>query len=152
MNRRSGFTLIEIIIALGVFMIGFVGVMGLFAGGYRTQEHASSRITETLIAESLFDTLREPEVGALKNNFTGVTSLQKEAPVESDYHKGYYYTYTYEPLSAGNTRKLFVTVYVFQARFLDLYSQDYATLDAEQKAEYDKNCLKLHTIIDMENN
>ncbi|MFH1707494.1 MAG: prepilin-type N-terminal cleavage/methylation domain-containing protein [Planctomycetota bacterium] len=149
--NKKGFTLMEVMVALGVFMIGFVGVMGLFVGGFRTQEAARVRLTEAMVAETLLDTLREPEVAGLKAALTGVT-VATTMPIDaSKAFPGYSYFYRYTPCGATVTKhRLLVTVFVFEDRFKDLYGRDYTTLDTEGKAAYDRNCLQVNSIIEME--
>jgi hypothetical protein len=153
MNRpKAGFTLIEIIVALGVFMLGFVSVMSLYFGGYRSQEHARVQLTQSLIAENVFGSLKEPEIAGLKTAFTGVTVAQTAAIQESGTFPGYSYFYTYEPYGtdASDKRRLFVTIYVFESKHSTMCAADYSALSDEEKAEYDRKCSRFYTILEME--
>jgi prepilin-type N-terminal cleavage/methylation domain-containing protein len=54
--RRAGFTLVEVLVALGVLAVGIGGVMALFAGAAGThrravEETAAAIIADTVIAE-----------------------------------------------------------------------------------------------------
>jgi len=149
---RAGFTLVEIIVSLGVFLLGFVSVMSLFFGGFRTQERARVRVTESLIAENVFASLKEPEIAGLKTAFTGVIALQTAAIQPSGTFPGYSYFYTYEPYGTQPAEKhrLFVTIYVFESKYETIYAADYATLTPEEQAEYDRKCSRFHTILEME--
>jgi len=151
MSRR-GFTLVEIVVSLGVFLLGFVSVMSLFLGGYRTQETARIRVVESIIADNLFAVLNEPELGGLKTFLSNVTGPKASAIQESMHYPGYSYFYTVEPIgpSGGEKRTLLLTIYVFETKYRStLYEKDYSTLSPEEKAEYDRRCVKCFTIIDM---
>ena len=151
---RAGFSLVEILMSLGIFLLGFVSVMGLFIGGFKTQEVARSHITESLVAESLFETLKEAEHPVIKSELKDISGPTKLGIRSSECFPGYCYFYTVEPYGTGQVatewEKLFVTIYVFEAKFTELYEQNYDDLSEEEKEQYDRNCLKCYTIVDME--
>ena len=53
-----GFTLVELLVAMGVFMIGIMGVFGLFLGGVRARDQAESLTRLSFGATSLIEELR----------------------------------------------------------------------------------------------
>jgi prepilin-type N-terminal cleavage/methylation domain-containing protein len=61
MNRpahRHGFTLIEMLVATGVFVIGFVAVFGLFLAGVRFRKLSDDTVRCSLAASSLVNEIR----------------------------------------------------------------------------------------------
>lgn len=52
-NRTSGFTLIEILIALTVLVIGLVGILALFPVGIKSSKSAVEDSTTSILAESI---------------------------------------------------------------------------------------------------
>ena len=61
--RRSGFTLLEVAIALAILGIGVVTTLQLFSGSLRLQERASREARGVLAARAAMDALLfEPEV------------------------------------------------------------------------------------------
>ena len=57
MNRR-GFTLVEMLVATIVFLIGFVAVFGLFLGGMRFRKLSEDTTRASLAASCLVDEIR----------------------------------------------------------------------------------------------
>ena len=57
MRRPSGFTLIEILIAMAVFLIGMVSVLAVFPVGIRSSTISTDQSVATALAESLTDAL-----------------------------------------------------------------------------------------------
>jgi hypothetical protein len=58
-KSKCGFTLIEIVVALGVLVIGVTSVFALFAAGGATHRKATSQNAAALISDSVFAHLRE---------------------------------------------------------------------------------------------
>lgn len=56
--KQKGFTLIEILLSLGILALGLSGILTLFPVGLDAGQKAIQDITSTLIAESLMDVLR----------------------------------------------------------------------------------------------
>ena len=153
MSNKAGFTLIEIVVSLGVFLLGFVGVITLFLGGFHAQDEARSRVTEAIIADNLFAALTEAEHPGITPFLTGVDKFKKSNILESEHYPGYSYFFTVEPygISGGQQNRLFVALYVFETKYKQiLYEKDYSTLSEKEKTDYDRNCIACHTIIDME--
>jgi prepilin-type N-terminal cleavage/methylation domain-containing protein len=55
---RRGFTLVEMLVATIVFLVGFVAVFGLFLGGMRFRKLAEDTTTSSLAASCLIDEIR----------------------------------------------------------------------------------------------
>ncbi len=148
-----GFTLIEIVAALGIFIVGFVSVMSLFLGAYKMQDEARNLITESLVAESIYTTIREPELDGLQTVFSNVASPGVIGISKSVDYPGYLYYITYEPfgVNSSDERRAYVTIHVFEEKyekaFETIYTKDYSELDQAQKELYDTQCLKFYTII-----
>src|SRR5277367_4098546 len=55
---RRGFTLVEMLVATIVFLVGFVAVFGLFLGGMRFRKLAEDTTRSSLAASCLIDEIR----------------------------------------------------------------------------------------------
>ncbi|GEM_PF-6096283 len=55
--RRHAFTLIEILIAMAVFLIGMVAIIGIFPAGIKSSEKSTDQSVAAAVAESLEDAL-----------------------------------------------------------------------------------------------
>lgn len=150
LTKEHGFTLIEIVISLGVFLVGFVSVISLFVGGFRTQDKARTRVTEAVIADNLLGALKEPEDPAIRSFLQDVAGEKKWDILESSHYPGYSYFFTVEPYGTGGTKRI-CTLYVFETKFAEtLYEKEYSTLTEAEQADYDRNCIKCCTIIEKE--
>lgn len=58
-TRRQGFTLLEIIVALGVLAIGATAAFSLFVAGAASGRRAEHEVNAALIAETVIDDLRD---------------------------------------------------------------------------------------------
>jgi prepilin-type N-terminal cleavage/methylation domain-containing protein len=58
-SRRQGFTLLEIIVALGVLAIGATAAFSLFVAGAASGRRAEHEVNAALIAEAVIDDLRD---------------------------------------------------------------------------------------------
>lgn len=103
-NKQKGFTLIEILLSLGILALGLSGILTLFPVGLDAGQKAIQDITSTLIAESLMDVLRasilqkHPD-GNLPFIFDGINT-QSTIP-NASYSSG-----TYSFKNNGNNAKL----------------------------------------------
>lgn len=52
---NSGFTLIEILIAIGILVVGLAGILTLFPAGLKASKNAIEDTQGTLLAESVYD-------------------------------------------------------------------------------------------------
>jgi len=149
MNSR-GFTLIEIVVALGVFLLGFVSVISLFLGGFSAQDEARSRVTRVIVAHNLFALFTEAEDPGTRTILADVEDATKSDIFESSDYPGYSYFFTAEPYKDGQNRVI-ITLYVFEAKFKEpLYAKEYDSLTADEKADYDKKCTTCCTIVEKE--
>jgi prepilin-type N-terminal cleavage/methylation domain-containing protein len=74
MSRR-GFTLVEMLVATIVFLVGFVAVFGLFLGGLRFRKLAEDTTRASLAASCLVDEIRSSAGGS------GTASPSTSAPL-----------------------------------------------------------------------
>jgi prepilin-type N-terminal cleavage/methylation domain-containing protein len=99
MNRKNGFTLIEILIALTIFLVGSIGVISLFGIAASSQTRAINYSAAARLAEDVFANLQakmyESDTGEslLKANQVIPENIPKEdeAFLESSFYKGYSY-------------------------------------------------------------
>jgi type IV pilus assembly protein PilV len=66
---QSGFTLLEILVAIVVLSIGLLGLASLQAVGLRTNQSAYLRSQATLLAEDMADRMRANNVAVQANNY-----------------------------------------------------------------------------------
>jgi type IV pilus assembly protein PilV len=57
MNRQSGITLIEVLIAIAVFAVGMVGIAGLMITGMRANDAALMRTQSTILAQEIYENI-----------------------------------------------------------------------------------------------
>ncbi len=82
MNHSKGFTLIEVLVAVVIFAIGFVGLAGLQVSALRDVRGAFFGMQATVLAEDMADRLRANQdfaLGAFGGNYTTVTATQTPA-------------------------------------------------------------------------
>lgn len=154
---NKGFTLIEIVMALGIFIFSFAGIIGLFFQGFDRHMAGTSRITESMVAENVFASLKEPEIAALKSLLSEVEAKIECGIEKAESFPGYYYFFTLEPLGTSGSSRIFVTIYVlkqkFYTRFRELYEAGFETLTSELKEEYNTllfEFAEFYTIIEKE--
>ena len=153
---NQGFTLIEIVTALGIFILGFVSVLSLFTVAFRSQQSAEIQVTETLVGESVITTFREAEIPALKAFLQGLSpgdnGVYGNNIFESTDYAGYYYYISYETYgTTAEENRVYITVHVFEKKFKNdfdaIYTLSYGSLTQAQKEIYDNHCLKFYTIL-----
>lgn len=66
---QSGFTLIEVMVAVVVLSIGLLGLAGLQATGLRHNQSASFRSTATVLAYDIADAMRANATDAVNKNY-----------------------------------------------------------------------------------
>jgi type IV pilus assembly protein PilV len=76
-RAQSGFTLIEVLVAIVVLSIGLLGLAGLQATGLRHNQSAGFRSTATVLAYDIADAMRANRVEARNNNYTILMSAAK---------------------------------------------------------------------------
>ena len=107
--RSRGFTLVEILIAIGVFSIGLLGIAGLQVSGMRFTKGAEVRATAAMQAATMADRMRANRAAVQDGNYntqgTMPTSSDKDCATVSCTPAE---TATYDLLnwntSAGNTK------------------------------------------------
>ncbi|MFA5336452.1 MAG: type II secretion system protein [Candidatus Omnitrophota bacterium] len=71
--KRSGFTLIEIVISLSILAIGLVGILSLFPIGFDSARRSVSATQATILAHEHLEELRNngyPALGSTSGTFT----------------------------------------------------------------------------------
>lgn len=87
MGNRKGFTLIEIVVALGILGIGLTVILELFAGGLRSARmsedytkatwHGQTKMEEMLMTRDLTEGVTE---GTFDNQFSWKSEVKKANP------------------------------------------------------------------------
>ena len=68
-ERESGFTLIEVLIAVVIFAVGLLGLAGLQATGIHMNHSSMLRSKATLLAYDIVDCLRSNRTAAISNDY-----------------------------------------------------------------------------------
>ncbi|MBI1976205.1 MAG: prepilin-type N-terminal cleavage/methylation domain-containing protein [Candidatus Omnitrophica bacterium] len=85
-RMENGFSLIEVILALAILILGLVGVILLFPVGLRASRQASVLSEETLVAQSRLEEIKTfgyEEIDVMEGaqgNFKWAISLEEVAP------------------------------------------------------------------------
>ncbi|MEW5967275.1 MAG: type IV pilus modification protein PilV [Pseudomonadota bacterium] len=75
MKKLSGFTLLEVMVAMVVLSIGLLGLAGLMASSMRNNQGAYHRTQATWLAYDALDRVRANRAGALANAYAGANAL-----------------------------------------------------------------------------
>jgi len=67
--KQSGFTLLEVLVAMLVLSIGLLGLAGLMASSIRNNQSAYQRTQATWLAYDIVDRMRTNRAAALANNY-----------------------------------------------------------------------------------
>jgi len=73
MNRMTGFSLVELLVAVLIFAIGLVGLAALQLVGIRSNQTAYHRSIATQLAYDMADRMRSNPVGVAGGKYTTVT-------------------------------------------------------------------------------
>ncbi|MCB9893122.1 MAG: prepilin-type N-terminal cleavage/methylation domain-containing protein [Planctomycetes bacterium] len=129
-NNRSGFTLIEIMMAMSILLVGVVGVYAIFAVGLVNHKRAVDNTTASVLAGSLFDDIAANyDMYYYDRNQNGRPDLSEDKDgnrvddwFEPDangrlrypipYRRGYRYEVRYER-SVEVPQELFVTIRIY---------------------------------------
>jgi len=115
-NRRSAFTLMEILLAIGILAIGITSVLFLFAMGARSHRRAVDRTRSALLAEAVFNQLRADLATGLPDYYEVDTGDEtKILPIVNASHADFpefTYDVTFEKLYPSDTRGDFYKVRV----------------------------------------
>lgn len=71
--KQSGFTLLEVLVAMVVLSIGLLGLAGLMAASMRNNESAYHSTQATWLAYDMLDRIRANRAGARSGDYNGVT-------------------------------------------------------------------------------
>lgn len=69
--KQSGFTLLEVLVAMLVLSIGLLGLAGLMASSMRNNQSAYHSTQATWLAYDILDRMRANRQGALAGNYNG---------------------------------------------------------------------------------
>ena len=75
MRRSKGFTLLEIVIALAILVIGLVGILSLFPVGFQASRRASMLTEATIHAQQEIENFKLLGYSALTDGVTGWTDF-----------------------------------------------------------------------------
>ncbi len=105
--RSGGFTLTELIIAMGIFTFGAVAVLALFSAGMVAHRRALDRSISALAAQNLVDEYRHKFTRNLKPHEDSAWNMVLAE--ELDEYPGYRYQTTVEPIldTRNTTTKLY---------------------------------------------
>jgi len=82
-NQSSGFTLLEIMVALLIISIGLLGVATLQVRGQQFNQAAYLRTQATFLAYDIMDRMRANRDGAIAGNYRGNPSANKKCDEET---------------------------------------------------------------------
>jgi prepilin-type N-terminal cleavage/methylation domain-containing protein len=80
--RPRGFTMIEIIIAMGLVLVGIFAVVKINPAGYRSAELSKNHLTALRLARSVIDEVRSRPFGASVSDLQGKTYLARGIPTD----------------------------------------------------------------------
>jgi Tfp pilus assembly protein PilV len=115
-NPRAAFTLMEILLAIGILAIGITSVLFLFAMGARSHRRAMDRTRSALLAETVMNQIRADLAETLPDYYQlDSGDRTKILPLTNALHADYpEFTYDvhFEKLYPGDTRGDFYKVRV----------------------------------------
>jgi type IV pilus assembly protein PilV len=79
MKKQTGFTLLEVLVAMLVLSIGLLGLAGLMASSMRNNQGAYHRTQATWLAYDALDRLRANRAGALSGSYGAASALGSPA-------------------------------------------------------------------------
>lgn len=77
--KQSGFTLLEVLVAMLVLSIGLLGLAGLMAASMRNNQSAYHSTQATWLAYDILDRIRANRAGALAGAYSGAAALGSSA-------------------------------------------------------------------------
>jgi type IV pilus assembly protein PilV len=79
-NNQSGFTLLEVLVALLIFSLGLIGLAGLLTVSVKTNQSAYLRTQATFIAQSMADRMHANSLGLWKTSYNLNSIASPAAP------------------------------------------------------------------------
>ena len=169
--NKSGFTLIEILVSLGIFVVGFASVMSLMFAAYSSHDRAVSLFTQSLVAQNFIEKIREAEneksndssTNSLREIISEVTqSVGPDTIRESTLYPGIFYDYRIEYTGAEQVSSLDeraatwdcvkISIWVFDLKYISRYrsSRDSASgIDMNDFKKYGLYCFSIINKTDM---
>lgn len=80
LDRKAGFTLIEVLVALIVLSVGLLGLARMQLVGLRSNADANYRTQATLLAYDMADRMRANMVGVQNGNYDNITTTKPADP------------------------------------------------------------------------
>ncbi len=96
-RRRGGFTLVEVVLALGVASFGLISMMGLLTVGLKTFHDAMSATTETEIAQQMANQLQLANYSTIKSATTPTTYYFTQEGIQTTAANAVYYAQVAPP-------------------------------------------------------
>ena len=138
--NKSGFTLVEILVSLGIFIVGFASVISLMFAAYSSHNRAVTLFTQSLVAKNFMEKIRETEneksensLGvSLRDIISNVTQTAKPDTIrESLLYPGMCYDYQIEytgaeQLTTEDEREktwdcVKISIWVFERKYVSRY-------------------------------
>ncbi len=124
-NRGGGFTLLEVMIALAILLIGILGVSVLFPEGLNNARRASQRTITSQTAHSVLGQIRASSAEALFRGQIPLELIQLD-----DANAIYNFTTTVERL--GGAAEVYLQRVTFTVTFSDGRSENFTTFVARR--------------------
>ena len=112
-NAGSAFTLIEVLVAIGILALGCTAVLFLFTMGARSHRRAVDRTRAALLANALFDQIRADLATTLPERYTEDAGTKKISPIVDATHADFpefTYNVSFTPLYEGTFYTVVVEV------------------------------------------
>lgn len=131
-NREDGFTLIEIVIALGILAIGVLGVLSLFPVGLDAQRRALDYSNLMTLAEwKMADIAYKSNVGVVQNSLTAAASYPTSGSDPAPFEQNKKYLWHYNV-----SRPYFATLASLYRVDLAIYSENNTTSAIQKVVSY----------------
>ncbi|MFW6162309.1 MAG: type IV pilus modification PilV family protein [Planctomycetota bacterium] len=115
-RRQSGFTLMEILLAIGILAVGITSVLFLFTMGVRSHQRARDRTRAALLGETVLNQIRADMAEGLPDRYDlDSGDPTKILPITGAAHAGFpafTYDVAFEKLYPGDSRGDFYKVRV----------------------------------------
>ncbi len=125
LTRGQGFTLIEVMIALGILLIGILGISVLFPEGLKNARRAAERTITSQTAHSILGQIRASSAEALFRGQIPLELIQLD-----DANAIYNFSTTVERL--GGAAEVYLQRVTFTVSFSDGRSESFTTFVARR--------------------